>query len=795
MFKNYVITAFRNLLRERVYSIINIVGLSMGLAACMVLFVWVQYHVSFDQFHEKADRIYRPIVHSETSGSNVTDHCGSPGIVTDLMLNEFPEIETRVRLFRPQESTKLRNGEQISVQRNVFYTDPTFFDIFSFPMKYGNAGQALSEPSSIVLSEEVALALFGDVNPVGQYVRFNAEGNAKVSGVLKTLPNNSHLQFAALLPFSKTWLTAYIDAHPFDSDFLSYILLRPGVNIDDLEKKLPGLFQRYYPDFVGKASIYFQALKDVHLHSGHITFNHMSWRSVDIMYVYLFSTIAFIILLIAGMNYINLATARGTRRAKEVGIRKAIGSTRKQIAGQFIGESLILTILATLVGYLLIEICMPLLNQLFGDELIFTPLLRLKLFGFMMLLALTVGLLTGWYPAFVLSTPNPQEILRSARNKSSQGFGLRRLLVIIQFCITMILIVMSFTIEKQLRWIQNRNLGFDKAQVVSIKMPGPVQADYKVVEQRLLQQSWIEGITAMGPFDFSGFQGKQILFEGQLPKDIWVVSVCGVDFNFADFCGLKILEGRDFSPKFETDKHGAYLINETLKKKLGWDNPIGKRFRIPDHLDEQGTVIGVVNDFNFRSLHEKVEGCALFVKPEVLNHMTIRARGDKIPDMLKLAESIWAEYAPDAVFQYQFLDDHYAYQYRSEEKTRNIINVFALWAIFVASIGLLGLISYSTEQRTKEIGLRKVLGASVGNIMLLISKEFFFLLGVAVLIAWPVAWMLSKEWLGSFAYRTQIPAWVYLLSWVITCFVTMLVMAGQVMKAACANPVEAFRSE
>ncbi len=795
MFKNYILTAFRNLIRQRVYSLINITGLALGLAACAVLFLWIHYHLSFDNFHEKSDRIYRPIINTSTPGLNEIHHCGSPGIFTDLFNLEFPEIEKTVRLYRPRQATRLRINDKVSDHYNIYWTDPSFFNIFTFPLKYGNIQTALQDPGSIVLSAKVAHALFGNDNPVGQFIQMNDQSQVKVTGVLQPIPDHSHLQFDFLVPYNPTWLTKYNQAHPMDSDFLAYLLIKPETDIQAIEIRMPAMLTKYYPEVAENVNIYFQQMDKIHLHSAHITYSQWSWRTTDIKLIYLFAAVAILILAIACINYINLTTARAARRAREIGIRKTIGSTRLQVILQFLGESVLITTLAVVLSRVLIQAGMPLLNNLFRGELNLSGLNTFELTGWMLGFGLIIGLMTGWYPAMMLSFPNPQSLFKPKHAKSARGFSLRRLLVVIQFCITMILIIFSFTIGKQLTYIQNQSLGFNKDQVLSIKMPDNVGDNFETIKHQLLEQSAVTEVTAMGPHNFAGFQGKTFEFEGQMDDQWWSTSCSGVDFNFIEFMDMTIVEGRGFFRQFESDANRTYVINESLKRKLGWETAVGKRFRIPEHQNETGIVIGVVKDFNFRSLHQPVEGCALFLKPDTLNQMMIRANANQFPDVMKKAREIWKQYAPESVFQYFFLDGHFDHQYRSERNARNVINVFSIWALFVAGIGLLGLISYSTEQRSKEIGLRKVLGASVGGVMLLFTREYLILLTISVAVAWPLSWMLVTQWLNGFAYRTTIGPGIYLLAWAMTLMTAGLIISIQLIKVATANPVNSLRYE
>lgn len=794
MLKNFITTTIRNLLKHKTYSFINIIGLALGLAACTVLFLWIQYHLSFDNFHEKSDRIYRPIINTSTPGLNEIHHCGSPGIFTELIKMECPEVKNAVRLYRPRWATRLRKEDKISDHYNIYWTDPSFFDLFSFPLMYGDTKTALEDPNSIVINKSIAHSFFGDANPVGEFIQLNNQ-HIKVTGVFEPLPDNSHIQFDFIVPFNPNWLSDYNVNHRMDSDFLAYFLMQPGSNIKDLKSKMPALVEKYYPQVHENVNIYFQPLKKIHLYSSHIEYSQWSWRNTDITLIYIFGAIAVLILAIACINYINLTTARAVRRSKEVGIRKTIGSTRTQLILQFLGESVLITIIAVIVSGLLIQLSMPLLNNLFRGELDIPTNRLWQIFGGMLGFGLIVGLLTGWYPAMLLSFPKPQSLFRPEHPKGLRGFSLRRLLVVVQFCITMILIILSFTIAKQLTFIQNKNLGFNKDQVVSIKMPNEIQANFEGIKHELLNEASVSDVTAMGPHNFAGFQGKTFEFEGKTADQWWSTSCSAIDYNFIDFMDMEMIEGRDFSKNFGADINRAYIINESLKKKLGWEQPIGKRFNIPEHQNEMGTVIGVVKDFNFRSLHQPVEGCAFFLKPDTLNQMMIRAEANQFPTIMDKAKQIWSQHTPDVVFEYFFLDSHFEHQYRSEARARSTINVFSIWAIFVAGVGLLGLISYSTEQRSKEIGLRKVLGASVGRVILLFTKEYMILLTISVIIAWPAAWLLVNQWLSGFAYRTHIGFGIYLLAWVVTLLTAGLIMAGQLVKVAIMNPVKSLRYE
>lgn len=795
MIKNIFKTAIRNIIKYRIYTTINVSGLAIGLAACMILYMWVNYHLSFDNFHDNSDRICRPILDINVTGLNPSMHCGSTGIMAPALKNDYPEIEEYVRLFRREESVKIRNGEVKHDYWEFYYSDPAFFKIFSFESKYGNPETALLDPNSMVLTEEASLALFGNENPVGKFVEVGGKTHYKITAVLKKLPVNSHIQFQILTSYDQNWLEDHIKNTKYEPDFYTYLLLRSGTNIKRLNENLKAFIPKYFNELAGQVKIFVQPLKDVHLYSSQFISDRFDWRSVDIAYIYIFSAIAILILLIACINYVNLATARARRRAREVGIRKTSGASRLQLILQFLGESVMLAILAMLLGYLLIELGLPLLNSLFDHELQFGHTSRFQIFGSMFLLALLVGLITGWYPAFVLSLPQPQNALKLSNDKRSGGIGLRRVLVIVQFFITMILVVVGFTINKQLNWIHNKNLGFHKEQVFSFRMPEEIRSHYKTIKNKLLENAWITNVSAMGPKNFPGLEGKRFEFEGMVNDEWWSTQCSSVDFDFVRLFGLKVVEGRDFSESMETDKCRAYIINESLKKQLGWDSAVGKKFWIPELMKSPGEVIGVVKDFNWRSLHENVNGVAFFIKPEARKYIVVRCLPETTSSLMGVMRLMWQTYAPNATFEYSFVDDTYARLYLSEQKTKRIINAFSILAMFIACLGLLGLIAFSTEMRKKEIGIRKVLGSSIYQILIILSREFVLLLCLAAAIAWPVAWYITSNWLENFAYRVPIGIGIFVLSWIITLIIALLTMAGQVIQAARTNPVEAFRNE
>jgi putative ABC transport system permease protein len=794
MLSNYFRVAIRNLLRHKVYSAINIAGLAIGMACCMIISLWVYYHLSFDRFHKNADRIYRIILNVSFKGQSPLDYCGSFGLMGRDLMNDYPEVVNYARLFKWGEQILVRDGDRKIVIPVLCYSDPSLFDLFSFEFAAGDPKNALSEPKSLVLTEETARKLFGDENPLGRVLELGGEPDYKVTGILKNIPGNSHLQFDMLTPFKSEWLSNWLGSYQSGADFYTYLLLEHGVDYKALERKANGFFQKHAPDYAGSLTMYLQPLGDIHLHSRTLTYD-LNWRKTDITYIYIFSTIAFLILLVACINFVNLATSRSAGRAREVGIRKVVGARRSQLILQFLGESVLVSFCAMILARAFIELALPALNNFFGNELDFNLSNAWLFLAGLVCLTVFVGILAGWYPALFMSSPQPHDVLKSAGQRATRGLGLRRTLVISQFTVSIILIVCSIFIGKQLHWIQKRNLGFNKEHVIVLKISQAIKGKYESVRQELLENSSITDISALGPHKLGSLlRGMNFNFEGKTPDQTWLTSCMAVDPDFVRFYGLEIVEGRSFSPELATETGGAYIINETLKEKLGWKTAVGKKFWLADDK-VPGQVIGVVKDFNFYSLHHKIEPLALFIRPELFSFLSVKVRPENIAGTLKYLERKWAGYDPTSPFEYTFLDEDFARLYQAEEMTRKVVGAFSILAVFVACLGLLGLISFAAESRTKEIGIRKVLGASVTDILLLLSKEFLVLLSLSILIAWPVAWYVMNRWLQNFAYRIDLGWATFLLGGVIALVIAGLTVGYQALKAATANPVDALRYE
>ena len=799
MLGKYFKVAIRNLLRHKAYSAINILGLAVGMACCIVILLLVRHELSFDSFHNNADRIYRLNIRMNFTGT-AGDAGISAGAAAPALAERYPEVVNYARIeYNAISFLAYYRGERTVIDE-TYFADQSFFEIFDFELIAGNRQTLLKEPFTAVITEETAQRIFGNADPLGKVIQQNGEKEYKVTGVLEDIPDNSHIKFNMLLSNRERKDNPSGSIHKWQTfNFLTYILLDENADPKVIEAKLPEFVQQNFGPKADNIELHLQPLKEIHLHSTHILYE-LNWYKSDIKYVYIYSCIAVIVLLIACINFMNLSTARSASRAKEVGIRKVAGARRQQLIKQFIGESVLVALFALLLAIALIELTLPFLNVFFENTLSFNAFTDRSIPLVFIGIVLCVGLLAGSYPAFILSAFQPKETLKGFAGTGGKGAGLRKLLVVAQFAITIILVTCTGFISKQLHYIQNKNLGFNKEQVISVSINHEnLRRSFDTIRQELLRNPTITGVTAAS----TCFSDKMIYvnffrIEGDAPDPKRLCAKIYVDYDFFSFYGIDLVEGRAFSREFPADTSGtgAYIINETMAGQLGWDTSVGKKLgRFDDNPDNMGTVIGVVKDFNYVTLHEKIGPLALSSSRAELRQISIRIRPENMQETLAFIESKLAEYDPEHPFEYTFLDEGFAQLYRTEQRMGKIVGVFTLLAIFVACLGLLGLISFAAERRTKEIGIRKVLGASVPQIVSMLSKEFLVLLLIATLIAWPVAWYAMDKWLQNFAYRIELDVWTFILAGVLALVIAAVIVSFQAVKAATANPVEALRYE
>jgi putative ABC transport system permease protein len=793
MIKNYFKLALRKLWKHKVFSLINIMGLAVGMTACFLIYLYVHFETSYDSFNTKADRIYRVVTDIKTP-SDMLHWSSTSAPMAINMQRDFPEVESAVRISG--QSFLVRKGNDKFQENNTIMADSTLFKIFDFPLIYGDKNTALKEPMSIVLSQTAAKKYFGNANPVGQNVLLTGAAiNATITGVMKDIPENSQIKADMIVSMSSQQQIygGSSDSAWGNFNLVSYLLLKPNTNPKTLASKFPAFIDSHTGKKLKEAQIsytlFLEPLRDVYLYS-----TRDDSKTGNIHNVYIFSIIAIFILLIACINFINLTTARSAERAKEVGIRKVAGAGRLQLAKQFIGESVVISFMAFIIAILLCSLLLPLFNQLAGKQVsspfFYHPLYIVSLF----FIAIGIGILAGFYPALVLSSFRPVAVLKGRFATGTKGILLRKGLVIFQFTISIILIIGTVIVYTQLNYMRSQDLGFSKDQEMVIDCNGDKNKDaFKESLSSVpgvLSTSFSSSVPGNGNSTaYSKVENKS----GEMQTaslDIYMV-----DFDYINQYKLKVIAGRGFSKDFGTDTTQAMVINESASNLLGYTSPqqaIGKRF---DQWGRQGKIIGVVKDFHYQALQQPIKPLTMRIEPGGYQFLSIKVATANLPSTIKSIESKWNQIIPNRPFDYSFLDESFDKQYRAEDRFGNLFFYFAILAIFISCLGLLGLASYSTIQRTKEIGVRKVLGASVPDIVNLLSKEFLKLVLVAFIIASPVAWLFMNKWLRDFAYRTSLAWWMFVFAGIAAIIIAFVTISFQAIKAAVANPVKSLRTE
>jgi ABC-type antimicrobial peptide transport system permease subunit len=794
MLKNYLKIALRNMIKHKGYSFINIFGLAVGMAICILLLLWVQFELSYDRFHEHSNNLYR-IIKVWRLGE-VAHQATTPAPLAPALKEEFPEIIDAAR-FLPVGNLLLKYGEKSFYETRGVFADPAIFRMFTFPLVKGETKTALANPYSIVLTRSLAAKYFGDEEPVGKIIRVDNRVDFTVTAVIKDIPKNSHLQFDFLVPFTligKKGLTtqlaqeSLIDWH--NTTYFSYVLLKSGTSYQSVSRKIANYLAKPIPD--STSSLYLQPLKKIHLHSSHL--RPYIPGTGDINYIYLFIAVAFLVLLIACINFMNLTTARVGTRTKEIGMRKVVGARRAHIIKQFFGESLLLAFTALIFALLLVELFLPAFNDLSGNPLSLAPAGNPLIIGGILLVTLFTGIISGSYPALFLSSFQPGSVLKGKLSLGTRGFLSRKILVVFQFTLTVIFLIGTIVIYKQFHYLQNRKLGFDKTHLVYISIPEEIRPNYDSLKNELLRNSSLEGVTASVSLPSYGrdINTQMVDWEGKDPGKEILMRGVGVDYDFIETFKMEMTRGRSFSREFSLDKDN-YILNETAVKTMGIESPVGKQLTL---MGKTGTIIGIVKDYHFRSLHTKIAPLVLRVyEPRWLNYLFIRIKPAEISRALKQLERKWKQLSPGYPFNYSFVDDLLDGMYQPEQRIKSAFNYLTLLAICIASLGLLGLASYSAEQRTREIGIRKVFGASMTNIGVLFSSEFLKWIMLANLIAWPIAYFFFQQLMRNYAYRVSIGIWPFLLAGLLGIMIALLTVSYQVFKAAITKPVEALRYE
>lgn len=793
MITNYFKIAFRNLWRHKWFSLINISGLAIGLTAGFLILLYVGFEMSYDTFHTKGDRIYRVVADIKTPSEVIQGNITSWPVAPNLEA-EFPEIESAVRII--EMGALVRRGELKFNEEEVIAVDSDFFTIFDFKLVNGNAETALKKPFTAVISKPVAQKYFGDKNPVGETFQIFEEGHSiEVTGVMEDIPVNSQIQgqiVLSMVTFSQK-LYEGVDNQWGNYSPVTYILVSPNTDPKQLEAKFPAFLEERAGTIMRESQMFvtlsLEPFKEVYLHS---TKGGSVQGSIN--NVYIFGMVAIFILGIACINFVNLTTARSVERAKEVGIRKVVGAQKSHLASQFIGESVIICLLAAILTVGLVALILPYFNQMAGKtvaENIFSePFNLLMLFA----VAIGLGLISGIYPALVLSSFLPVSVLKGKFSAGSRGVILRKGLVISQFTISIILIIGTLVIYNQMRFMRTTDLGFDKEQIVVLKPNGNPAQDalqqsiHKIPEVKASSfGSSVPG--GNNSSAYSEIENKNGDFQ------IANLNVFFVDHDYIPMFDIELVAGRSFSRNFASDTTQAMVLNESAVKLLGYSSAreaIGRRFR---QWGREGEIIGVVSDFHINSLQEKIEPLTMRIEPDRTSLLTLKIDSRNVAATISSIEQEWNKFLPQQPFDYYFLDEFFDRQYRSEQRFGALFFNFAILAIFISCLGLLGLASYSTLQRRREIGIRKIVGASVSGIVNLLSIQFLKLIFIAFIIASPIAWFLMNKWLQDFAYKIVIDWWVFAVAGACAILIALFTISFQAIKAAMANPVKSLRTE
>ncbi len=789
MIRNLIRTAVRHILKHPGYSFLNVLGLTLGITSALFLLVYVTDEVSYDRYHEKADRIYRVSSKITETDDQFT------WIVAQIpfgpqVAQDYPEVEAYVRFINmPRALYKYEDKEY--VEEDFFYADSALFDIFTYKVIRGDARRALLEPNRIVLTETVAARYFGDGDPVGRTL---TAGNStyEVTGVIEDVPSNSHFRFGALA--SRTNLPEQIGSWGNFGVF-TYLLFPEGLDVKAFEKKMQGMYAAYMEPIFGpvnvKVEYLLEPVKEIHLYS---TKEGEPEPTGSITYVYIFAIVALFLVLIAAMNYMNLATARSSGRAREVGLRKVVGSRRGPLVMQFLSESVIFTVISLIISVILLMALLPKLNLLAGKsfemDVIFSPAVLLGMLGVVLL----VGFIGGSYPAFFLSRFSPVTVLKGEITQGTAGSMFRKVLVVLQFTVSVIMIICTLVVFRQLNYLKTMDQGFNQENVLSLDLNGPMARKYPVLKQALLENPNVVSVTSTSSRVGEG-SGK-LLFNVETDQGM---SQRGINFtitdhDFVETLGIEMVEGRDFREDMPSDTLTAVVVNETFVKRMGWSEPIGKRIEAGDDNTLRARVVGVMKDYHQTGMYNEIESLLLAYRT-INNIVYVRISEENAEQALSHIESSWKEVFPDQPYDYTFLSERFNRQFEADEKRGLIFTLFTILAILIACLGLFGLASYTVEQRTREIGIRKVFGASESTILVLVTRDFIILSLISIAIAFPVAWYFMSKWLENYVYKSGMGPVVFILAGLLTVVITFATISYKAYQAAVTNPADSIKTE
>ena len=790
MFKNLIKVAIRNIAKEKIYSIINVMGLTIGISCSLFLALYIMDELSYDSFHTKKDNIFRVVTHFEEPDNSFSWPNAQIPLAQELQEN-YTEVKYATRLFNTGRELFVNNEKDRRFYETEFmYADSSIFDVFTYQFIAGEPASSLNRPNTLVLTKSMAFKYFDEEAPIGKSLQ-NGSETYQVTAIIEDLPHNSHIDFGGLI--SRTSLDDEI-GNWGSWGVATYLLLKDEVDYKQFESSFyqninESYIKPIFEQFGINIQYELQPLESIHLYSN---LSGETEGGGDISYIYIFSAVAFFMLLIASINYMNLATARAARRAKEVGIRKTVGSTKSQIIRQFLTESTVLSFLAFLLSLMIILLLLPGFNQLSGKEIGYSYLLQPQVIAVLFLIMLLIGLAGGSYPAFFLSAFKPVDVLKGQKGSSSGSAGLRKILVVAQFTISITMVISTWIVYDQLTYIQSKDLGFDKDQTVTVMMvEEETRNQYEVLRNELQSRPEIIDVANSSAKPGDGI-GKNIMLvetedQGNIEKG---VDVYYANYDFAELIGFELVEGRNFNRSFATDT-AAVLVNESMVARMGWDEPIGKSFMTGQDFTDRHEVVGVVKDYHQNSLYSQIEPLAIFFS-ENNSQLHIKLDGKNVSNGLVFLESIWGEINPGKPMEYTFLDEDFDEQYTADVKRGQVFTIFSGLTVLIACLGLLGLAAYTTQQRKKEIGIRKVIGANVAGIVLLIYKDFFLLIVISVLLAFPISYYFMNNWLTGFAYQTEMKAITFLTAAVLTIVITIATVGFHTVRAAIANPVSSL---
>ena len=798
MLKNLLKISFRTIAKDKTYSILNVTGLTIGITCSLFLLMYILHELSYDRYHENARNIYRVVSNIKETDNAFTWAVAQIPLAEELRDN-YPEVKNAVRFFGTGR-TLYKNGDKQFYEEDFYLADSTVFDMFTYTFLHGDAETALDNSFSIVLTEKTATKYFSDVSSaVGQSIQNQQGEEFKVTGIIEDVPLNSHFIFDALISrntrpdFQGSWGNFGVFTYIHLPE--EYELSKMYTSLDKvIKERVDPIFEQYGI----KIRYELQPILDIHLHS---KIQDEAEAGGDISYIYIFASVAAFMLIIACINYMNLATARSINRAREVGVRKVMGSMRRQLIAQFLVESVVIALIAMVLSMILIYALLPFFNQLANKSLPFSFVLQGPVILSLLAIVIFVGIVGGSYPAFYLSGFNPVNVLKGKLTFKGGNAFFRKFLVVFQFAISIFMLISTLIVYDQLQFMRNKDLGFEKDRVVRLSLnERALQEKSQVLVVRLRQSPEVASVGMASSWPGEGI-GKRLLKvednDGQLTDR--GVDLYTANYDYVKTMGMQIVEGRDFSREIPSDTTYAVLVNESMVKRMSWDDPIGKKFIFEggDDPDVEKRVVGVVKDYHQNSLYDPIEPLMIILDDDDNRTVLIRTAEGDVRQSIAAIEKAWKEIFPTYTFEYNFLDADFNSQYKADEKRSQIFTAFSGLTIIIACLGLLGLAAFTTEQRTKEIGVRKVIGASVQHLVMLVSKEFFLLVGIGMVLAFPVAWYFTNDWLQNFAYRIELEKeWpTFVISAFLAFVITLVTVGYHVVRAASANPVRSLRDE